>query len=407
MCAKPDSVILPDEHTIASIRDSIRGERFKPVFDVVPALASKLEAVLETLFEQEPELVNPEIYDLDDPPVDQVFNLDHPATYALPEAGTLLQAVSLRLPLGGEAIDKLLVDSGSWGERAVFVGALIVYQDLDTGEGVPAGEYAVLLRREDQALSFELMGDDDSYTGEWELRRLSSPAKWPYSYVATEQICFSQTQMQASLNMVLPGSEQVAEIAASAVDTLRESDLLPSAEGVNVAGALAVVSDEETVKGYQRQLAADEPQGCQPNLVVAAATPFSETAGASFNVAFGVAVFQVDAPVDGPVFDRDGQNVLLEPGTYRLDVLTFEDGTRLGQLVPPDQAPCYVGLEAAEGMGQPVDPDTGEPVPDKIQPPYVILDIIIITYCTVQTAGLPPCPGNPNKGQDSVKLFED
>ncbi|MBN1873379.1 MAG: hypothetical protein JXA33_04045 [Anaerolineae bacterium] len=370
-----------DRFDIEALRRSL--EAYVP--DVIPPLDLEYWAALEY--------------------AEDAFNLARATTYALPDSGTLFQLVSLNSDLAQD-IDRLLHDPREW-EGPLFIGSLVVYQPLSNPErDIFPGIYSVLLWGEGL---YVLVGDNgEVYEGQWRLHALSRGVKDPYAFVVEKQICFSQIEMQACLDFPVLFGEQATEIAARAVTDMLRNKLLPTAGNVNVAGAFADIQGAEEIRYCADTLWKNEAGECRPNYVVAAASPFLNIFDRSPAIAFGVVVMEVLAPMEGPIVDGEGNVVTLEPGSYRLDVLSVEDEIFIGQLVSVDLSLYYIWLEPAEGKGQWIDLEAGEPILEAPRAAYMFLDVIIFTYCVPEVPVIiipsPPC-NDPEEYRTAFCIF--
>lgn len=330
------------------------------------------------------------------------FRTDAAATQAVPDLGALLQAVSL-----ARAEDDLLNPEYPWGDQALAAGGLLAYTDqpvwvdgASQPTEMPAGNHLALLYRRDGILTFELRNEEGAVVlmGPWQLRSLLPPkdptAQTPFdpeqpprSFIAPNQICFSQGVYQACLNVrtAAVGHPASREQICEAVEGLNKADLLPSDAIVFSDTALAAVVSANAVEQCAAALNENDPTNCKPDLVIAAAEPYPAdrlqmeviqeaaavhglartTAAVSWQptvtiteTAAPIAVMRVLQPLPGDVFDWDGNPMDLAPGDYRIDLLwVHHQGRWLTQFMWLEgglNRYAYAPAEELTSLGEPV-----------------------------------------------------
>lgn len=356
-----------------------------------------------------------------------IFNDRAATTQAVPDTdvGAQFQLVSL-----ASQEDALQDPATNWGNKAFVAGGILVYQDQEIlvdqkgdqaaesyrAMPLPAGNYLVLLYRNDAGYKFELSDEQGAtpVTGFWQLRAEETPAaEGPRSYMTEQQLCFAQMVYQACLNVRAPaiGSGPNRRFIEQAVKTLDGAGLLPPDVAVNVAGAMADVVGAPGIDRCDAALAATEqgiPQDCQPSVVVAAIDPLPpdrlklieatgwkptglasilpaaawQTSVSITETAAPVAVMTVLETLPDDVFDWNGNPQDLNPNFYRVDLLYVPlQGRWLSQFVWSDNGLTrYLYAEAEEVVVQ------GEPVTGADQ--ETTCDVVLSSFI------VRPCRGN-------------
>ncbi|MDW8317995.1 MAG: hypothetical protein RMN53_09155 [Anaerolineae bacterium] len=366
-----------------------------------------------------------------------VFNRDAATTQAIPGEGGLLQVVSPT-----EAEDVLLSPDYPWGDQALVVGGLLVYQGQSVEIGgpsgalggeqawLPAGNYLVLLYRTPDlsSLKFQLRAEAGTAAleGTWQLRSLwpkdeASQTQYaskqpPRSFIAPNQLCFSQQVYQACLNVRTAAFGHPANEAmiSATVKSLGGANLLPSDAIVFTETAVAAVVSSEAISKCAAALEKDSPADCYPDLVIAATEPYPadrlelevikktaavhglarttaavpwQPAVTITETAAPIAVMRVLQPLPGDVFDWNGNPMDLAPADYRVDLLwVHHQGRWLTQFMWLDEGLNRYAYAAAEEVTT-----LGEPVAGQEQPTPcdVVEGSFIVRPC--RTGGGSPC----------------
>ncbi len=358
----------------------------------------------------------------------EYFNAQQATTYVLPKVGALFQLVSFTGDISRQLdLDGLLLNSKTWKDKALPIGGLLVYQDMSVnGNTLTKGAYAILLSRDakSDALLFEIKSTNEqqkTFAGSWTLRLLAEvrqKANQPFTYVTSEQICFSQFIFQSCLQFAAPSFARsanpindLANPIDTAVQNLVESNLLPVDVQVNRTSTFASATGLGIADVCASALKDNAVKGCLPSYVTAALVqPVAETPqtaqsrtqatrGVTQTVQgdFGVAVLEVLREIKGPIVDEAGITTTLKEGSYRLDVLPLSSGSFLGQLTPANSnSPSYILLQETDAEGIPVDPDTLKISEELTSTGSVILEPTIWQGCSRWgNLRYPTCP-KPN-----------
>ncbi len=351
-----------------------------------PPQVDILEIICQNLF-NEGRLMNP----------DCAFNPERATTYALPDQGTLYQVVSLVPPQDDlQPIDDLLTASSNWEGRGLIVGGLLVYQSDPLRDlSLPIGAYVVFLLRDGDNLFFELYNEPGEIlaSGSWQLRLLDGKVLEPYTFVTSDQICFSQRIMQACLSVFSRGVGEEANrgLAEQATNNLIDVGLLPASATVNINGALASVDGPSRIELCQNALLETVPDQCMPDIVAAGADPMETNRSASPAIQAtdqisqtleGIGVTEVLAPLERYAFAPTGL-ITLEVGSYRVDLIQLVDNTWLAQYVSASDGSTFYDLaQLVPGEGELVNPDTLKSIPEPDVVSGVALDRILWSFCT-------------------------
>ena len=326
---------------------------------------------------------------------DRLLNLEcsfineRATTYALPEIGVLYQVVSIQLPANDQQYyNELLRSTNAWGDKGLLIGGLIVYQpDPVPDLLLPTGAFGVLLVRNQNELSFELIdgAGANAGSGSWQLRMLDRLINEheAYTYVTPNKICFSQQIMQACLNLKSGrGDGQSQTKIQEALNMLIEARLLPADAEVNVEGALASIDSLTLIKNCQAYLQENVPKQCLPDIVATGAKSMEIQVNNYISKTLeGIGVVELTSPIENYVYDFDNTGIL-EVGSYRVDLIQLANGVWLAQYVRAvDLARFYDLAVPVPGSGQPVDPDSLQPIEEPGEPSQVLLDRYIWSPC--------------------------
>jgi len=381
--------VPPDAEQLQRIFDSIRAGKAEnrpetahvaPPAPRIDTLAVSLQRLAEEGFEGFP-LRNETCCD--------IFNRARATTYSLPGPGALFQIISVVEREG--RIDAALADYGEWSGQALVIGGLLVYQDiLVDGSPLPPGNYLVLLVNRDAELTVVLVDEnmEAPVQTRWRLRQLPVPVGEAFSFITRDEICFSQLTYQACLPWRM--AELTGDIGQIAVESRQHlidgGWLLAGSDDMDPRTSVASIESPVRTVDCASNLA-ETPEGlfepCQPDVIAYAtehvtlveppaippdsatrpsgmARTVRQSSGGIRAWYAGVGGLEVLQPLEGTVLDGDGARAVLEPDSYRVDLLMTDFSPNgLIQLIPAaasDEGPFfYVEAVPLEGVGRLVD----------------------------------------------------
>ncbi|MBI3958453.1 MAG: hypothetical protein HY328_06560 [Chloroflexi bacterium] len=373
----------------------------------VPENAIDVDGLIERLGEEN--LFNSEV--LTNPR--EIFQLEYPATYILPEKAGVIQTVSLLANPSGRDTDADLQNYESWGDRPFLVGAKVEYSP-----GANPATYAILLENQGGTLIFREVPPREDGQGNWTLHQLETPLDQPpFTYIGEDRVCFSQRQYQACLQQhlaVFPKSTWESYLA-----DLVASGLVPNPGLINLENTLADIANPDHRQACESGLAGNNLESCGQDFIIAPLTDHQEWIADSLgtkeatpsNLAdalFSIAVLGSFDFIRGPVVDEIGNLADLPPGPYRLDMLILNrpisvtDGFgrqvegQVGRLTSPDRSRhYYVALARVNTLGKQIFPE--EPLDSGLD--QLFLGSIIDGICTkMDVSGYePPCKPPKNR----------
>jgi hypothetical protein len=317
------------------------------------------------------------------------FWVQQAATFTLPNEGALYQAVVVR---NAEAVESLLPKSSGWDDQSLVVGGILVYQKTPFDQlKLSPGSYLVVLRRMGSLLTFELYDETVAApvaTGNWQLR-LSDEHDGkgfpnPFTYISSAEVCFSFVRLQACLSLSSPRVDPDAAILGKTVANLEAARLLLDNKLVNVKGALAGVETIASTKTCSADLM-DNPTRCRPDVLAAGAVPGAvlQPGTKIAEVQAGIAIMEVLSPLAQRAVGVAGTPVDVPTGSYRLDLLTGQDGTMLLQFARADDAltTFYALARLTQTRGALVDPDSLAVIAETLPNADLVLDAVQASVC--------------------------
>lgn len=272
------------------------------------------------------------------------FNAKRATSYALPSLGQSDEGLLLMAAPVTESLETKLA------ELSELPGLALGGFHLPQGIGaLPPGQYVARVFFEDgepQAElydeQFRVVSDVPMVVRGLQVRKVIEPEV----AITAREMCFTQTTLQACLQLPPPLSLQVVDRMKQAMDELSEAGLLE----VDI-DADGTVPDIEGVKARSicAETVGEEPERCWPSVLAASAfefrtEPVEGESPITQKATAGVLV--VLEEIHDEVWSAEtGELTTLPPGNYVVDFLETFDGRWLALLTSPDVEATGAGVE--------------------------------------------------------------